>query len=112
MTDTLGPVGRPQPPRRAARGPDGALAEAPDASRALIPIEPMPEEAVAEPAPPKARRAGFASFAAQILSGGPKRGLRAGQETLVRARASYLETEWSGPADRRLKTGRITKTEV
>jgi hypothetical protein len=67
-----------------------------------------------EPAPsaPKARRFAFAMFAAQLLGGGQKRGLRGGAETLDRARTAYLETEWSGPSDRRVRRGRITKTEV
>lgn len=40
------------------------------------------------------------------------RGLRAGQKVLVTARHVYLETEWSGPNDRRIPTGRITKTKI
>jgi hypothetical protein len=52
-------------------------------------------------------------YAAQVMGqGGQKRGLRGGRETLDRARSTYLETEYSGPADRRIARGRITKTEV
>ena len=40
------------------------------------------------------------------------RGLRGGQKVLDTARHTYLETEWSGPSDRRLQVGRITKTDV
>ncbi|HUO11200.1 MAG TPA: hypothetical protein VMU37_00440 [Caulobacteraceae bacterium] len=40
------------------------------------------------------------------------RGLRAGPQVLETARCVYLETEWSGPHDRRVRTGRITKTEA
>ncbi len=40
------------------------------------------------------------------------RGLRGGQKVLETARHTYLETEWSGPSDRRLQVGRITKTDV
>ena len=40
------------------------------------------------------------------------RGLRGGQKVLDTARHTYLETEWSGPSDRRLQIGRITKTDV
>lgn len=40
------------------------------------------------------------------------RGLRAGQKVLETARSVYLETEWSGPNDRRVRTGQITKTDV
>jgi hypothetical protein len=54
-----------------------------------------------------------ASFAAQILGQpGQKRGLRGGEEMLNLARFTYMETEWSGRADRRLKRGRMTKTRV
>ncbi len=40
------------------------------------------------------------------------RGLRGGQNVLDAARHSYLETEFSGPNNRRLLAGRITKTEA
>jgi len=36
-----------------------------------------------------------AVFAAQVLSGGEKRGLRGGQETLERAKTTYLKSEYS-----------------
>jgi hypothetical protein len=53
------------------------------------------------------------SFAAQILGQpGRKRGLRGGEETLNLARSTYMQTEWSGRADRRLRRGRITRTRV
>ena len=54
-----------------------------------------------------------AEFTAQLIGqGGVKRGLRGGAETLDKARSSYLGAEWSGQADRRPPTGRITKTEI
>jgi hypothetical protein len=54
-----------------------------------------------------------ASFTAQILGQpGQKRGLRGGDETLNLARLTYMETEWSGRADRRLRRGRMTRTRV
>jgi hypothetical protein len=78
-------------------------------SKAVVPIA-APS---AEPVDAKPRRGGFATFAAQVLGqGGQKRGLRGGPETLDKARSTYLETEWSGPADRRPHPGRITKTEI
>lgn len=59
------------------------------------------------------RMSGFAAFAAQLIGQpGQKRGLRGGPETLEKARAAYLEAEYSGPADRRIPVGRITKTEA
>jgi hypothetical protein len=64
-------------------------------------------------APPRSKRAALAAFAAQLLGQrGQKRGLRGGPETLDKARTAYLEAEWSGPSDRRLRTGRITKTDI
>jgi len=40
------------------------------------------------------------------------RGLRGGQNVLETARHTYLETEWSGPHDRRTVAGQITKTDI
>ena len=53
-----------------------------------------------------------AVFAAQVLSGGEKRGLRGGPETLERAKTTYLKSEYSGPNDRRPRPGQVTKTEI
>ncbi len=53
-----------------------------------------------------------AIYVAQMLSGGEKRGLRGGPETLERAKSTYLQSEYSGPNDRRPRPGRITKTEI
>ncbi len=70
---------------------------------------------------PRARRARLrqpvdggdeAIFAAQVLSGGEKRGLRGGPETLERAKTTYLKSEYSGPNDRRPRPGLVTKTEI
>jgi hypothetical protein len=83
----------------------------PTAGRALVPIEPKPQAETPKEA--KSRRGNPAPFAAQVLGqGGQKRGLRGGPETLDKARSTYLETEWSGLADRRPHPGRITKTEI
>lgn len=50
---------------------------------------------------------------AQILGQpGQKRGLRGGKPVLDQARAAYLDAEWSGSADRRLRRGALTKTEI
>jgi hypothetical protein len=62
---------------------------------------------------PKAGLDQVSEFTAQLIGQGvSKRGLRGGPETLDQARSSYLGTEWSGDADRRPPTGRITKTEI
>jgi hypothetical protein len=56
---------------------------------------------------------GAAVFAAQLIGqDGQKRGLRGGPPVLDAARTSYAKTEWSGPADRRARAGRTTKTEI
>ncbi len=63
----------------------------------------------------KARGAAASSdpiFEAQMLSGGEKRGLRGGPETLERAKSTYLKSEYSGSNDRRPRPGRVTKTEI
>jgi len=61
---------------------------------------------------PDADGADDATFAAQVLSGGEKRGLRGGPETLERAKTTYLKSEYSGPNDRRPRPGQVTKTEI
>jgi len=66
---------------------------------------------------PRARRARAAGltesvYAAQLLSGGEKRGLKGGPETLERAKTTYLKSEFSGPNDRRPAAGRITRQEI
>ena len=109
MTDDRRTAERRRVARRAA--PAAAPAEPElSAGKALVPISSVS----AEPAGAKPRRGGgFGAFAAQVLGqGGQKRGLRGGPETLDRARSTYLDTEWSGPADRRPHPGRITKTEI
>ena len=53
------------------------------------------------------------AYSTQVLGqGGGKRGLKGGPPVLNQAKAAYLETEWSGPDDRRIPPGRITRTEV
>ena len=55
---------------------------------------------------------GQAAFAAQLLGQpGMKRGLKA-PGTVETARSAYLETEYSGPADRRPPKGLIKKTAI
>jgi hypothetical protein len=52
-----------------------------------------------------------ASFLAQILGQrGKKRSIRGGIEILTLARNSYMQTEWSGKADRRKRRGRMMRT--
>lgn len=72
-------------------------------------IEPAHAEELADPAPAD----GYSTFAAQMYGQtGQKRGLRGGQPVIDQARAAYLETEYSGPDDRRPPKGLLKKTEI
>jgi superfamily II DNA/RNA helicase len=57
---------------------------------------------------------GVEMFVGVVYGGVPldkdMRGLRAGYEIREQARATYLQTEYAGPNDRRPRKGRITKT--
>lgn len=79
------------------------------------PFLPVPVGPVTDRTEP--RRAGptppaDATYAAQLLSGGEKRGLKGGPETLERAKTTYLKSEYSGSSDRRPRPGRVTRTEI
>jgi len=65
-------------------------------------------------AKPEARSpADEAAFTAQMMGQtGARRGLKGGPPVLKQARSAYLETEYSGPNDRRPPTGLIRKTEI
>jgi hypothetical protein len=111
MTEPIRPIRRTGPVRR-VEGTDASGRTAHDqedtdlGSNLPVPVSPPREE-------PTSAKPSAAAFAAQILGQpGQKRGLKSGQETLDRARSTYMETEWSGPSDRRLRSGRITKTEI
>ena len=94
--------------REVLHAPEEAAAEEAAAEPGLpVPVAPVPEQ------PDPRDRNGFVAFVAQVLGQpGQKRGLRGGPETLEKARSAYLETEWSGPSDRRPARGKITKTEI
>ncbi len=114
MTDPLVPARSVSPARRLARrlGPAGrepVAAKDEDSPQNLPAVVATPVRE--EPVPPEP--AADAAVAAQVMGqGGQKRGLRGGPPVLSQARATYLQTEWSGPADRRVRTGIITKTEI
>jgi hypothetical protein len=108
MTEPVGPVDRISRPRRVSRRSGVAGRRASDRPVQLPVKVEIPTD---EPAPPPP--AGAAEYTAQLMGqGGQKRGLRGGPETIEHAKAAYLETEWSGPADRRPPPGRIAKTEI
>lgn len=112
MTDPIDPM-RPLPPLRPDRDPRRDQDK--DKPKAGLPmVIPQPEGDEPEPAlGPKPAGPATAPFAAQVMGqGGIRRGLRGGQEVLDTARATYLETEYSGRNDRRPRKGLLKKTEI
>ena len=82
-------------------------------TRLPVPSGPVIDHATGKPTRRRsAATTDDSTYAAQLLSGGEKRGLRGGPETLGRAKSTYLKSEYSGPNDRRPKPGRVTKTEI
>jgi hypothetical protein len=112
MSERIDPVQAVLPERRwrFRRREDRDGAPAPEVAAEVEVVSP----GEAAPGPDlRDQLAGFATFAAQVLGQpGQKRGLRGGPETLEKARTAYLEAEYSGPADRRLSIGKISKTEA
>jgi hypothetical protein len=86
----------PDPAQRA--GPAEA-AEGPAAAAPIRPASPEPEE------PPPV-------ISVQILGQAHPAESPDPANMAGKARAAYLDVEWSGPADRRNRRGRIAKTEV
>jgi hypothetical protein len=109
MSDPIGPIDRISRPRRVGRGLGvDAAGDARIDDPAKPPFRLPPAE---QPTPPEP--SGVSAYAAHLVGQGEqRRGLRGGPETLDRARTTYLETEWSGVADRRLRRGKIAKTEI
>jgi hypothetical protein len=107
MSGPIDPLRRPGPTRRALPAPRDSARR--DTEEDVVFV--VEEDVQAPPTPP--RREGFAAFAAHLMGqSGQKRGLRGGQEVLDTARSTYLETEYSGPADRRPPTGLLKKTNI
>jgi len=84
-------------------------------------LTPYTGEAASGPRGPKGKSAksGAASssdeatFTAQMIGQtGVRRGLKGGPPVLKQARSAYLETEYSGPNDRRPPAGLLRKTEI
>ena len=106
MTGPIDPIRATRPIARPPRQDPGAAgAEAAEETPNL------PAVVAVAPTPPPAAKA-LAAFAAQMIAGPQRRGLRGGPGTLENAKAAYLGAEWSGDHDRRTRTGRITKTEI
>ena len=111
MTGPIDPT-RPYGERRhTARRAEDVSRKAPAGGANLPAVIEAPEPDAATPPPPKPE--GFAAFAAHLFGqSGQKRGLRGGQPVLDAARSAYLETEYSGPSDRRPPKGVLKKTEI
>jgi hypothetical protein len=112
VTDPVDPIRRLDRLSRVGRGAAGAARagkapEPPSSNRAVVPVGPARTHD-----PESARVPVDSAFAAHLLAGAPRRGLKGGPETLEQARTTYLQNEYSGPADRRAKKGRETKTEI
>lgn len=85
-------------------------------SRDKTPNLPVPAGPVIDHAVPRPKRVNKAyeqaDYAAQVLAGGEKRGLKGGPETLGRAKSTYLKSEYSGTNDRRPKPGQIKREDI
>lgn len=111
MPEPIDPVRPVKEDRRNAPRRRGERRTAGQAVVANLPaVIAQPEPA---PAPTSAAVPGPSAFAAQVLGqSGQKRGLRGGPPVLDAARSTYLETEWSGPNDRRPGRGAVAKTHI
>jgi hypothetical protein len=68
---------------------------------------------IGQPSEAPRRRRAAGAFDAQLLGqDGRKRGLKGGTPVLEAARTAYLETKFSGEADRRLPPGLIARAKV
>ncbi|CAN1551972.1 hypothetical protein MCEMIH16_02213 [Caulobacteraceae bacterium] len=110
MTGSVDPVRAFERRQARRRAEDAGAGRAPDGGTNLpVVIDGAHAEEIADPAPSE----GFSTFAAQMYGQtGQKRGLRGGQPVIDQARAAYLETEYSGPDDRRPPKGLLKKTEI
>ena len=110
MTGPVDPVRAFERRQIRRRTEDAARPAAADGGTNLpVVIEGIHAEEVADPAPAQ----GYSTFTAQMYGQtGQKRGLRGGQPVFDAARAAYLETEYSGPDDRRPSKGLLKKTEI
>jgi len=105
----MGPIDPIRPVRLVRRRPrpdtDARDADAP-ALNVTVNMVPPPEPPTTPYRPPTNLDAHL------IAQNNRVRGLRGGQQVLDTARSAYLETEYSGPNDRRAHTGQIKKTDV
>src|SRR5580698_9670519 len=106
MTSPIDPIRSTRPVARSPRH------EADDAAASETePTFGLQVVAAIAPTPPPSTKA-EAAFAAQMIAGPQRRGLRGGATTLETAKAAYMGAEWSGGSDRRTRRGGVTKTEI
>jgi hypothetical protein len=110
MTDPIAPIRRtPKTRRQRRRADDPPPHDADEGRQALIVISPPRDERPR----PSGGRAGVSAFLTQLMTqDSRRRGLREGLPVLTEARSTYLGTEFSGPADRRPRAGKVIKTEI
>lgn len=112
MTGPIDPL-RPYGERRQSRRRAEDAVRKPVDGGTNLPAVIVQQDADPEPQAEPARPQGFNAFAAHLYGqSGQKRGLRGGQPVLDAARAAYLETEYSGPDDRRPPKGLLKKTDI
>jgi len=106
----MGPIDPIRPVRLIRREHPRAAAEEEDAPAPTVNVTVN----IGSPAsPPAAPYQPPTNLDAHLIAQGARaRGLRGGQKVLETARSTYLAAEYSGPHDRRARTGRITKTEA
>jgi len=116
MTERLDPI-RPYGDRRQQQRreedkhlpPSASPAE--PAAKSSLPVPVDAAKARERTSPPPLD--GQAAFSAQLLGQpGVRRGLRGGPGVVEAARSAYLETNYSGPADRRPNKGILKKTDI
>lgn len=117
MSDDVRPISAVQPRERRSsqRRGEERRAEAMQARREVVPVEPLVdhEPSPARPAPTPPVDASPAAFAAQLLGqSGQKRGLKGGPPVLGAARNTYLGAEYSGQSERRPQPGKATDTDI
>lgn len=107
--DPLRPYGERRQTRRRAEDAEHPATFAEDGTNLPVVIEPQDPPHHAEPPKPEA----YTAFAAHIYGQSQqRRGLKGGKPVLDAARSAYLETEYSGPDDRRPPKGLLKKTEI
>lgn len=107
--DPLRPFGERRQSRRRAEDAARSAPAADGGTNLPVVIEPQDLPHHADAPRPEAHTA----FAAHIYGQREqRRGLRGGKPVLDAARSAYLETEYSGPDDRRPEKGLLKKTEI